>query len=85
MNLDGTNRLEIVSSSRNHPIAKATGIAVMDRRLYYLDPLYEKVVRVDVSDGSNEQVLLDNESGLRSLNIFRKRQSKSFSSLKSPS
>ena len=42
-----------------------------NRRLYYLDPLYEKVVRVDVSDGSNEQILMDNESGLRTLNIFR--------------
>lgn len=74
VNLDGTNRQVIVSSSKNHPIAKATGLAVMDRRLYYLDPLYEKVVQVDVSDGSNEQVLMDNENGLRTLNIFRKRQ-----------
>ena len=76
MNLDGTNRIEILSSSKNHPIAKPSGLAVMDRRLYYLDPLYEKVVRVDSEDGSNEKVLLDNESGLRTLNIFRKRQSK---------
>ena len=74
VNLDGTNRQTIVASSKNHPIAKATGIAVMDRRLYYLDPLYEKVAMVDVSDGSNEQILMDNESGLRTLNIFRKRQ-----------
>ena len=55
VNLDGTNRQTIVASSKNHPIAKATGIAVMDRRLYYLDPRYEKVAMVDVSDGSNEQ------------------------------
>ena len=75
MNLDGSNRVEILSSAKNHPIAKPTGLAVMDRRLYYLDPLYEKVVRVDSTDGSSEKVLLDNEPNLRTLNIFRKRQS----------
>lgn len=75
-NLDGTNRLTIVSSEKNHPVARPTAIAVMDRRLYFVDPLYEKVSRVDASDGSNEEVLLDNEANLRSLNIFRKRQRK---------
>ena len=74
VNLDGSNRLTIVSSAKSHPINKATGIAVMDRRLYYLDPAYERVVRVDATDGSNQQNLLDNISGLRTLNIFRKRQ-----------
>ena len=63
-----------MSASKNHPIAKPTGIAVMDRRLYYLDPKYEKVARVDAADGSGEEVLIDNEVNLRSLNIFRKRQ-----------
>ena len=60
-----------MSASKNHPIAKPTGIAVMDRRLYYLDPKYEKVARVDAADGSGEEVLIDNEVKLRSLNIFR--------------
>ena len=46
----------------------------MDRRLYYVDPKYEKVARVDSSDGSNEQTLVTNEADLRTLNIFRKRQ-----------
>jgi hypothetical protein len=31
---------------------------------------------VDSSDGSNEDVLLDNEPNLRTLNIFQKRQRK---------
>jgi low density lipoprotein-related protein 2 len=57
-------------------VAKPTGIAVMDRRLYYVDPVYEKVVRVDSSDGSNEDILVDNEPNLRTLNIFQKRQRK---------
>ena len=73
-NLDGTNRQVILAASKNDPIAKPTGIAVLDRRLYYVDPKYEKVARVDASDGSNEEVLIDNEAKLRSLNIFRKRQ-----------
>ena len=77
-NLDGTNRRVIISSEKNHPVAKPTGIAVMDRRLYYVDPVYEKVVRIDSSDGSNEDILLDNEPNLRTLNIFQKRQRKLF-------
>ena len=48
-------------------------VAVMDRRLYYLDPQYEKVVRVDLPNGDNPKTLLDNESDLRTLNIYRKR------------
>ena len=75
-NLDGSNRRTIISSEQNHPVAKPTGIAVMDRRLYYVDPVYEKVVRVDSSDGSNEDILVDNEPNLRTLNIFQKRQRK---------
>ena len=67
-------RRTILSQENNNNIAKPTGIAVMDRRLYYVDPKYEKVARVDSSDGSNEQTLVTNEADLRTLNIFRKRQ-----------
>ena len=73
-NLDGSNRRTILSQANNNHIAKPTGIAVMDRRLYYVDPKYEKVARVDSSDGSAEHILLENEADLRTLNIFRKRQ-----------
>ena len=45
----------------------------MDRRLYYLDPQYEKVVRIDLPNGGNPKTLLDNEANLRTLNIYRKR------------
>lgn len=41
--------------------------------LYYLDSVYEKIERVDLPDGSNPQILLDNESDLRSLMIYQKR------------
>ena len=75
-NLDGKNRQTILSSEKNHPIAKPTGIAVFERRLYYVDPKYEKVARVDALDGSNEERLVDNESNLKTLQVFRKRQRK---------
>ena len=53
-NLDGSNRQTILSSEKNHPIAKPTGIAVFERRLYYVDPKYEKVARVDALSPSTE-------------------------------
>ena len=71
-NLDGSNRRTIMSS-KTHNIHKVTGIAVKDRRLYYLDPNYEKVARVDATDGTQEIPLIENEPDLRTLNIFQKR------------
>jgi hypothetical protein len=73
--LDGSNQREILNGEDN-AINRPMGLAVKDRRLYYLDPVYEKVVVVDSFDGSNEQVLVDNEEGLQTLTIFQKRQSK---------
>ena len=34
----------------------------MGRRLYYLDPVYEKVVKVDLPKGDNPKTLIDNDS-----------------------
>lgn len=48
-------------------------MSFLSRRLYYLDPQYEKVVRVDLPNGDNPKTLLDNEVKLRTLNIYRKR------------
>ena len=45
----------------------------MERRLYYLDPIYEKVVRVDLPNGDNPKTLIDNEVDLRTMVMFRKR------------
>ena len=74
INLDGSNMRTILTAENGRAVAQPTGIAVMDRRLYYLDPKFEKVIRVDSDYGENEQVLMDNESGLRTLNIYRKRR-----------
>jgi low density lipoprotein-related protein 2 len=54
-------------------IAKPMALAVMERRLYYLDPKFEQVVRVDLPNGENAKVLLSNEPDLRTLNIYRNR------------
>ena len=45
----------------------------MERRLYYLDPTYEKVVRVDLPNGENPKTLIHNEADLRTMVMFRKR------------
>ena len=71
VNSDGSNRRTILTT--NQSIARPTALAVMDRRLYYLDPQYEKVVRVDLPNGDNPKTLMDNENDLRTLNIYRKR------------
>ena len=87
INSDGSNRTTILTAKDR--INRPTAMAIMDRfailsffliffpfsvrRLYYLDPQYEKVVRVDLPNGDNPKTLLDNEVKLRTLNIYRKR------------
>ena len=87
INSDGSNRRTILTAKDR--INRPTAMAIMDRfailsfflilipfsfrRLYYLDPQYEKVVRVDLPNGDNPKTLLDNEVKLRTLNIYRKR------------
>ena len=70
INSDGSNRRTIIDKKGiNKPVA----LAVMERRLYYLDPVYEKVVRVDLPNGDNPKTLIDNEVALRTMVMFRKR------------
>ena len=45
----------------------------MERRLYYLDPVFEKVVMVQLPNGDNPKTLLDNEVDLRTMTMYRKR------------
>ena len=87
INSDGSNRRTILTAKDR--INRPTAMAIMDRfailsfssffilfsfrHLYYLDPQYEKVVRVDLPNGDNPKTLLDNEVKLRTLNIYRKR------------
>lgn len=67
----GSNIREILTEA-NH-IAQPKALAVYESRLYYLDSSYEKVERVDLPDGLNPEMLLENESDLKSLKVFQKR------------
>ena len=70
INLDGSNRRLVMSGGS---LAKPSGLAAWQSRLFYLDPKFEKVVVANSVDGSNQHVLLDNEANLRTLNVYRKR------------
>lgn len=78
MTTDGLNA-HVIMSAKDH-IAMPKALAVHDSRLYYLDPLYDKVARVDLpikedpTTGEVKQVtIIDNDSELRTLTIYKKR------------
>ncbi|XP_014481783.1 PREDICTED: low-density lipoprotein receptor-related protein 2 [Dinoponera quadriceps] len=71
MSTDGLNVRTILTAANNLMLPKA--LAVHDSRLYYLDPRYDKVERVDLPNGDNPVTLIDNDSELRTLTIYKKR------------
>lgn len=71
MDINGKNSRVLLDQKNN--IAYPQAIGVIDRRLYYLDPRYDKLERVDVSDGLNPQLIIDNDADLKTFTIFRKR------------
>lgn len=73
MDVNGVNVNTLLSESNNIAYPKALG--VLDSRLYYLDPSYEKIERVDLPKGDNPKLLIDNEADLKTFIIFRKRPS----------
>lgn len=58
-------------------ISLPKALAVYERRLYFLDPRYDKLERVSLENISNAETIIDNESDLKSFVVFKKRQSKS--------
>lgn len=68
----GNNRQNVLSQEND--IQRPKALAVLNSRLYYLDPLYEKLVRVDLPDGNNPKAILENEPDLKTFTVFRKRQ-----------
>lgn len=70
---DGQNRRTIITASSN--IAKVSGLAVYTNRLYYLDSIYENIVRVNLPDGTNPIKLEENVANLKSLKVYSKRMS----------
>lgn len=73
MDVNGGNINTLLSESNN--IARPKALAVLDSRLYYLDPSYEKIEKVDLPKGDNPKLLMDNEADLKTFTIFRKRPS----------
>lgn len=71
MKYDGSEK-NIILSEQND-IAYPKSLGVLESRLYYLDPTYEKIVRVDLPSGDNSKVIIDNEADLKSMIIFKKR------------
>lgn len=54
-------------------IAKPKSLGILESRLFYLDPVYEKIVRVDLPNGDNPKTIMENEPDLKSMTIFKKR------------
>ncbi|KAL7294867.1 hypothetical protein TKK_0011791 [Trichogramma kaykai] len=71
MNTDGTEVRNILSSVNNIAVPKA--LAVHGQRLYYLDPAYEKIERVDLPDGDNPTMIVHNDADLKTMTIYKKR------------
>ncbi|KAF7989294.1 hypothetical protein HCN44_007968 [Aphidius gifuensis] len=71
MSSDGQNKRTILTRINN--IALPKSLAVHESKLYYLDPLYDKIERVDLPYGSNPVIMIDNESTLKTLVIYKKR------------
>lgn len=61
----------ILTEGNNIRLPKA--LAVHESRLYYMDPLYDKIERVDLPKGDNPKTIMDNEADLKNFVIFRKR------------
>lgn len=78
MSVDGGEPQELLSEINSINLPKA--LAVFEKRLYYMDPPYDKVERVDLvprDDGTlevkNAKSILDNEPNLKYFTIFQKR------------
>jgi low density lipoprotein-related protein 2 len=52
-------------------LARPKSLQFFDSRLYYIDPLYEKLVRVDLPN-TEEKLLKKNEPDLKAISIWRK-------------
>ena len=79
MDVNGNNINTLLTEKDNIAYPKALG--VLDSRLYYLDPSFEKIERVDLPKGDNAKMLIDNEADLKTFVIFKKRQRKFYCSV----
>ncbi|KAK2724586.1 hypothetical protein QYM36_001171, partial [Artemia franciscana] len=68
---EGQNRRVILSEKNG--IAKPQALSVFESRMYYLDPVYEEIARVDLPSGDKKVVLMDNTPDLKTMKLFQKR------------
>ncbi|KAI5717758.1 hypothetical protein M8J77_010754 [Diaphorina citri] len=71
---DGEAERTVLSSINNVHLVRS--LAIYERKLYYLDPAFEKLERVEIGepdDSLNPQILLDNVPDLKTIAVFRKR------------
>ncbi|XP_015909717.1 low-density lipoprotein receptor-related protein 2 isoform X1 [Parasteatoda tepidariorum] len=68
---EGKDKKTVVSSG----ISKPLGLSIFNNKLYYLDPIFEKISRVDLPDGTNSSDLETNAANLISMKVYGKRPS----------
>ncbi|KAL0271000.1 UNVERIFIED_CONTAM: hypothetical protein PYX00_008246 [Menopon gallinae] len=73
MSVNGGEQRTVLSQEDNLKQPKA--IAVESGRLFYLDPAYDKIERVDLPNGKNPKLIMDNEADLKTFVVFKKRLS----------
>ena len=71
MKYDGSEKNQILGEQNDIAYPKSLGF--LESRLFYLDPTYEKIVRVDLPSGDNPKVIIDNEADLKNMIVFKKR------------
>ncbi len=62
--------------TENNGISLPKALAVYDRHLYYLDPRYDKLERVNLEKVEDAEIIRDNEADLRYFTVFKKRERK---------
>lgn len=67
-----TKQITTLLTEKNN-LKQPKALAVHESRLFYLDPLYDKIERVDLPSGENPRLIMDNEADLKNFIIFKKR------------
>ncbi|XP_074098383.1 low-density lipoprotein receptor-related protein megalin isoform X1 [Cotesia typhae] len=72
MTTDGQSIRTILTEANNINTPKA--LAVHEYKLYFLDPVYDKIERIDlIKDNPSPMIIVDNDSTLKTLTIYKKR------------
>jgi len=66
------NQIRTIKLPNEHSLPAALG--VYDNRLYYLDPKFELIARVDLNSGENQRNILENEPDLKTFIVHQKQQ-----------